>query len=94
MVMALLVIVTGIAMAQVQAPVVTCSSYNQQTARLRQENQTELVPALTFKILVVRTQLANRYAHYIELPIGKSSSRSMLRSPLPQSARWSDRTGS
>lgn len=57
-VMALLVIVAGIAVAQVNVPVVTCNQYNQQTARLQQENQTALVPALTFACTVYN-QLPN-----------------------------------
>ena len=42
MVMVLLVIVAGIAMAASTAPIVTCNSSNQVTWRLRQESQTEL----------------------------------------------------
>lgn len=59
-IMVLLAIVAGIAVAAspVNAPVVSCSSYNQQTARLRQESQTELAPALTFSCTVYN-QLAN-----------------------------------
>jgi hypothetical protein len=61
MVMVLLVIVTGIAMAATNTPVVQCNQYNQQTARLRQESQTELVPALTFACTVYN-QLPNQPA--------------------------------
>jgi len=60
-VMALLVIVAGIAMAQTVTngtPVVQCNQFNQQTARLQQENQTALVPALTFACTVYN-QLPN-----------------------------------
>jgi hypothetical protein len=60
-VMALLVIVTGIAVAQVTNPIVSCSTYNQQTARLRQEGVTELTPNLTFACTVYN-QLANQGA--------------------------------
>jgi hypothetical protein len=58
MVMVLLALVAGIAMAQVMTPVVQCNQYNQQTARLQQENQTALVPALTFACTVYN-QLPN-----------------------------------
>ena len=61
MVMALLVIVAGLAMAQPVTngtPVVQCNQFNQQTARLQQENQTALVPALTFSCTVYN-QLPN-----------------------------------
>ena len=64
-VMAVLAIAAGIAVAAstVSGPVVSCSQYNQQTARLRQESQTELLPALTFSCMVYN-QLANSdYAH-------------------------------
>src|ERR1035438_1628721 len=59
-VVALLAIAAGIAVAAstVSGPVVSCSQYNQQTARLRQESQTELLPALTFSCTVYN-QLAN-----------------------------------
>ena len=59
-IMALLALVTGTAGAAstVSAPIVSCGSYNQQTARLRQESQTELAPTLTFSCTVYN-QLAN-----------------------------------
>ncbi len=56
--MALLAIVTGGAVAQAATPAIQCQQYNQQTARLRQESQTELLPALTFACTVYN-QLAN-----------------------------------
>jgi len=60
MALVLLVIVAGIALAATtpSAPVVICSSYNQQTARLRQESKTELVPPVTFSCTVYN-QLTN-----------------------------------
>ena len=59
-VMAVLAIAAGMAVAAStgSGPVVSCSQYNQQTARLRQESQTELLPALTFSCMVYN-QLAN-----------------------------------
>jgi len=49
MAMVLLVIVAGIALAQTvpQVPIMSCQPYNQQTARLRSEGVTELIPDLT-----------------------------------------------
>jgi len=48
----------AVAASTVSGPVVSCSQYNQQTARLRQESQTELLPAVTFSCTVYN-QLAN-----------------------------------
>jgi hypothetical protein len=56
--MALLAIIAGIAVAEVATPAIQCQQYDQQTARLRQESQTELLPALTFSCTVYN-QLAN-----------------------------------
>ncbi len=59
LVMALVVIVTGIALAAGPgAPIVTCNTFNQQTARFQQENQTALLPALTF-VCQTANQLPN-----------------------------------
>ncbi|MGO9240686.1 MAG: hypothetical protein ACLQBJ_07725 [Bryobacteraceae bacterium] len=59
LVMALVVMVTGIALAAgPSAPIVTCNTFNQQTARFQQENQTALLPNLTF-VCQVANQLPN-----------------------------------
>ena len=58
LVMSVLVIVAGFALAQPVAPIVTCTTNNQQTARFQQENQTALLPALTFTCNVAQ-QLPN-----------------------------------
>jgi len=60
MVMVLLVIVAGLALAQTNtAPIVTCQAYNQQTARLRSEGVTELIPNLTL-VCMSANQLPNQ----------------------------------
>ncbi len=53
-IVALLALVSAIALATppAGAPVVSCGIYNQQTARLRQESQTELLPAITLSCTV------------------------------------------
>ena len=48
----------ALASAASGAPVVTCSSYNQQSARLPAESQTEIIPSLTFSCTLYN-QLAN-----------------------------------
>jgi hypothetical protein len=60
LVMALVVINTGIALAVngLSAPIVTCNTSNPQTARFQQENQTALLPAVTF-VCQVANQLPN-----------------------------------
>lgn len=59
-IIALLALVSAIALAAspAGAPVVSCGFYNQQTARLRQESQTELLPAITLSCTVYN-QLPN-----------------------------------
>jgi len=84
-IMALLALVTGTAGAAstVSAPIVSCGSYNQQTARLRQESQTELAPTLTFSCTVYNHwPTPARPGRRVPCMTGKSCSRPILRSPF------------